>query len=823
LSKRKRKRQRKPKIKPGFGWFRRSTVDLDTTFAQADLLIRRNRAKEAVVLLEPLLASHSREANLHYYLGYARAKSGDLWGGLEGYEQAMKLNRSSDYWLPLSSLYLELNLNAHALHAFRQLLKSNQGGPIQNKARDVIASLEQDVSSTADNLQIPVRKMEEGLRLLEEGLRALNRGDYSGSVKVNRRAIKVLGDWPPPHNNLSQALFFDGQPEAAISEARQVLARDPKNLQALSNTIHFLVWTGQNGETQTCWKKLKALTPQEDTERLKMAEAAAILGEDEYVHNLLQPFDQAGAQQGEASDTSPRVQRFLAVAEANLGKHPAATRRLKALQTDVPQVAYLLEALRAKRPGPGWADRFPYFHSTEIIPRSKMEELATVAERQDKVSSKRFRKMIDDFATRFPQIVLMAEKLIWEEDQSEAGISVLEMIATPAAFAALRRFGLSQAGDDEDRLQVLLGLLQAGAIGSDETVQVWSKGEWREMQLQQYEIVDEPEVYYAPEVAVLLNRALKVFKQGDDEQAERLFQRALALEPQAREAYNNLGTIYTHRQEDERARTMFKKALELDPTYVFPRVNLAMFLLDDDDVEGAKAMLAPLAKVKRFQPQEMVFYSYVQAQIFMCEEEYNEALKLLDVALEISPDYEPAQRLKEHLERFTPLLTGFKSMMERQREQNKTRRARLQAKLTTQTPSLAEALALYSKDVLTGMGHVVMPWGGWSALRKAELLQEIVNALQNPDNVTRIIDSLDEEGRTALRRVIKAGGRMAWPEFDALFGNDLDASPYWNWHTAETTMGRLRQRGLLVEATVKGELLIVMPAELFKIMPAILK
>jgi hypothetical protein len=64
---------------------------------------------------------------------------------------------------------------------------------------------------------------------------------------------------------------------------------------------------------------------------------------------------------------------------------------------------------------------------------------------------------------------------------------------------------------------------------------------------------------------------------------------------------------------------------------------------------------------------------------------------------------------------------------------------------------------------------------------------------------------------------------MAWPEFDALFGNDLDASPYWNWHTAETTMGRLRQRGLLVEATVKGELLIVMPAELFKIMPVILK
>jgi hypothetical protein len=55
---------------------------------------------------------------------------------------------------------------------------------------------------------------------------------------------------------------------------------------------------------------------------------------------------------------------------------------------------------------------------------------------------------------------------------------------------------------------------------------------------------------------------------------------------------------------------------------------------------------------------------------------------------------------------------------------------------------------------------------------------------------------------------------MAWKEFDAAYGNDLEESPYWNWHVPETTMGRLRERGLLVEVTVDGELRVAIPAEL---------
>ncbi|HUV88698.1 MAG TPA: hypothetical protein VMY80_03520, partial [Anaerolineae bacterium] len=56
-----------------------------------------------------------------------------------------------------------------------------------------------------------------------------------------------------------------------------------------------------------------------------------------------------------------------------------------------------------------------------------------------------------------------------------------------------------------------------------------------------------------------------------------------------------------------------------------------------------------------------------------------------------------------------------------------------------------------------------------------------------------------------------------WQDFEARYGSDLEESPYWEWHAPETTMGRLRGRGLLAETTVDGELRVVVPVELREI------
>jgi len=112
------------------------------------------------------------------------------------------------------------------------------------------------------------------------------------------------------------------------------------------------------------------------------------------------------------------------------------------------------------------------------------------------------------------------------------------------------------------------------------------------------------------------------------------------------------------------------------------------------------------------------------------------------------------------------------------------------------------------------MARVVVRWGGWSALRKAELIERIVIELSDPDNLERVVGDLSEDERAALRQVLVHGGAMPWQDFDATYGNDLEESPYWQWHVPETAMGCLRLRGLLVEATVDGELLVAVPSEL---------
>jgi tetratricopeptide (TPR) repeat protein len=810
LSKRKKRRG----SRPARGAQRRQPpANLEKHFRRADNLINHDRAQDAVDLLEPLLASHGGVADLRYYLGYARVKAGDLWGGLADYERALDLGRDPSLWLPLSSLYAELGLRAHALHAFRQVLRHQPRLPMIDNVRAATAALEQELGQVAAGLDQDADRFVKGLREMEEGQRALQQGDYPACIAANRRAIKFLRDWPPPRNNLSLALFFDGQPEEAIATAREVLARHPDNVQALSNAVRYLAWTNRENEARALWARLRDNLPEEDDERLKAAEAAAILGDDERVYELLKPLDDVSGVRPDIRGLERRARFFLAVAEANLGKR-TARRRLQALLPAMPWIEPMLQALKEGRRGSGWAEHFPYFRSTELLPGARIQEFVELIGRRDEMPERQFESEMASFARRYPQLILMAEKLIWEEMQPDVGVSILAVLDTPAAHAALRRFGLSQAGEDDTRMRALSHLVEEGVISQEETLRFWSRGEWRHVQVRQYTISGEPQSEYAPEVADLLNEGLAAFRQEELEKAKLLFERALKLDPSAKQAYNNLATIHARRGEHDRAKELWRAALEVDPLYVFPRCNLASYLLDDGDVEGAQEMLRPLTEVTQFHPQEMAFYSFIQARILIKQGEYEAAENALKQTLELWPDYKVAEDLLGRVRLISLVAPGLKSWQERQQKRDAAWRARLQAKLTTSEPSLVDALPLYSKEALTAMARVVVRGGHCSTLRKAELMDLLVEEFSDADNVQRVVAGLDGEQRAALQQVMERGGAMPWDEFDARYGNDLDESRYWQWHEPKTVMGQLRKSGLLVEAAVDGELLIVVPREL---------
>jgi tetratricopeptide (TPR) repeat protein len=788
-------------------------------FDRAESLVEEGRPDAALDLLAPLLESYPHVADLHYYVGYAHFEAGDLWAALDGYEQALALSPEPARWLPLSSIYLEVGMKVHALHAFRRVLQNAVDGPTLDHVERTVAALEHDVAAAARQLDVSTQQLEEGLRYLEQGQRALHHHDYEAAIAANRQAIKQLGDWPPPHNNLALALFEAGRPQDAIATERRVLSQSPQNVQALSNAIRFLVWTGQEEAARALWPQLQAAPLRDLVERYRIAEAAAALQEDEVVYQVLKPLDRLNGA-GERAGLPLRMQWFLAVAELNTDRPAAA--RLASLRERMPRAAEFLTALEAGQPGPGWAERFSYFHITELVPPDELADFVAWVERQEELAPARFRHEVAHFVRRYPQLVPVAERMIWEECQPEVGLPILAAIATPPAFVALRRFAFSQAGGDEARANALLLLAQAGQIDSEEIVRVWRAGEWREIQLRAPGTAAH-EPGYTRQARELLAQGLRAFQAQELERAETLFQRMLELEPQAKEAYNNLGTIYARREEHEQAQAMFQAALEIDPAYVFPAGNMVFYLLEDKNLEAARATLEPLKDVQHFHPQELSFYSYVRACVLMEEGHYGAARKALALSLQVAPDYEPAQRLLQELDTSWQLQTDWASFLEERRARQRAKRARLQSRLTTSEPALVDLLALYNKDTLQEMARHVLPQGGWSALRKADLIRRLAEGLQDAGHLAQLLAGLKDKERQALRQVLGQGGAMAWQQFDARYGNDLDESPFWQHRTPETLMGRLRLHGLLGEATVDQALLILIPVELRQPLRAVLE
>ena len=786
-----------------------SNLSTSRVLEQAEELIQAGKPGDVLQLLLPLAQRFRRDADVQYYLGLAHSQVGDLWDSIPYYRNALELSRDADLWIPLGFLYLDLDLEVLGLHALRRAMRHHPTHPLLEDVHQMLPGIEAQILLIADSLNLPANVTEEGLRLMEEGQIALQNHDYLQCIAINRKAIKLLKTFPAPHNNLSLALFFHGQPQEAIQTARQVLQNDPENVQAMANLIRFLAWSGQETEARTLWNVLKQQPINLDDLRMKALEAAAIIEDDQMVLHLaqkLKPDDQTD--QGFIL----QAQFYQAIAEANLGM-PSARRSLSRLKDQGSLIEEVLKALKQGQTGLGWAQRFPYFTLADLMPMTEFDAFIKLLERQKKTSPQRFRKEVERFAARFPQLVLIGKKIILEQLQDEAGIQFLKAIGTPAAYAALREFGLSQRGSDEARRRAMFALLEAEQIRPGESLRIWQKGEWREIQLRRYEVTDDAYRDYSPKVVELLNRGLEAFQKNKPTEAEKLFLSVLKLDPRAKEAYNNLGSIYAKRGEHEQAKAMFQQAVTVDPLYVMARCNLAIYLLDED-TQAAEAMIAPLVDIQRITPQALVLLCYVRARIAIMKDQYDEARAQLEMALQTNPDYEPARNLFDQVDLMQKLRAGFGPWQERMEKRQRAARVRMQNQLSTLSPSLSEALGIYTKEVLTGMGRVILPEGGWSTFKKAQLHRCLVENLQSVPNLKRLVAELSPDECRALHQVIDHRGHIPWQEFDAAFGNDMDESPYWQYHEPESLMGRLRIRGLLAEASVDGHLVLTVPLEL---------
>jgi hypothetical protein len=100
-----------------------------------------------------------------------------------------------------------------------------------------------------------------------------------------------------------------------------------------------------------------------------------------------------------------------------------------------------------------------------------------------------------------------------------------------------------------------------------------------------------------------------------------------------------------------------------------------------------------------------------------------------------------------------------------------------------------------------------------------------MECVSDADFLTRVVDDLNDADRAAFENLLGSGGVMDWQEFSGAHGDDLEESPYLEYHAGEmkTVMGRFRARGLLFEGTANGRLILATPRDLRPMLQTILQ
>jgi Tfp pilus assembly protein PilF len=155
----------------------------------------------------------------------------------------------------------------------------------------------------------------------------------------------------------------------------------------------------------------------------------------------------------------------------------------------------------------------------------------------------------------------------------------------------------------------------------------------------------------------LHRQALELWRQGRLQQMEghleaavRLYQASLDVHPTA-EAHTFLGWAYGLQGRLDQAIAECHKAIALDPDYGNPYNDIGVYLMQRGELAEAMAWLERAKHARRYEPRQFPYINL--ARIYVRRGEWQRALRELEAALHLAPEEPDARRfLHEILARF---------------------------------------------------------------------------------------------------------------------------------------------------------------------------
>ena len=639
--------------------------------------------------------------------------------------------------------------------------------------------------------------LDTGGRLNEEGMRLLERGQYDAAKRKFQASINAAPLIPTAHNNLALVTFAMGDVEESIRMQEQTLRKIPlENVFGMSSLVHYYLAAGRRSEAESLADDVVRRQPHDVSALGKQCDVLARLGRHGAILPLVEAYD------GELDDA---VCYFSGMAAANLGLYDRASAYLRrvARGSSIYARARKYTQLIETGKGPGTIEgNWPYFGPQDVLPREVLMRLVDERSASPAPDKKAARSaiLVEAFAA------LLNEGAGAEKDIVEC----LGRMDCPRATELVKKIAEGTFGTDDLRLAAVQALVSKGVWDGREPHKVWVKGKWVDMVIRPYGI--NPEAASAPMppgMLPLYEKATIALRKGEWKEGGKLWRRFIEQAPAFHPAYHNLAVALMQQNRNAEAETLLRKAMEIAPGYVFAPCTLAVLYLEERRAAEARGLLDAVVIPEETHPEAMACYCTAQTQVAVAEGDMAKAIGWLDMAATVDPENPNVKKLQSRL----ALPQGMEKLLSRMRERQREKNAKLRERVLSIGTALEDCYGTQTKMQLAGMARAVGVDAA-SAARKEEILHAVCAALRNPDTVRCVLAGLQPADEAALKAVIDSGGRMDYDAFTRAHGTDSDDPADWGFMQPKTVLGRLKCRGLLVEATVDRRESVFIPGDL---------
>lgn len=599
--------------------------------AEEVLLAEQRHRRNSPELLEALIALYQR-TNDHVHLA----------------ETARKLVQFQPYdpeaQLIMAQGYMFCGRIALALIAYRAFLEKWPDHKYVSKARAAVAVLEPELKRILATFELTESELD--LMVLHERiLHRVSLSQFDDAIADANELLAVKPGMVSARNNLTLALFQDGQMQEAIQTVRETLQLFPDNRFAEASFGRMLFLSGQFEEAHEIARHISDSPADQQDAVAMQAEFLGLMGYDEEILRVVQHAQNVTKMVPECRSV---LNHYKAFALKRLGRDQEAMDCWKLSLKDYPQFVLAKENLSELNSGAHchapWPDHFEKW-----LPKRAIEGFL-----QFLTSDKSNEKLrIAEALNRWPHVGKLIPALLDRGDRTgrEFALLLAKAVASEEMLDALETFATSNRGPDELRSETLAFLKEEGRL-NEGSIQFWCRGKWTPILVTTMEINPNPVPHKNPRVDDLIQQGYDAMLTEDFDVAEAHFREALALDPEFISAQFNVAAALLRKNDPEANATGKKIVMDIHqrfPDYAFARIAIAQFAIDDHRLDEAQELLKPFMTKTKWHVSEYKAYASVQVELAMARRDFLAARQSMEMLKQFVDDEVIIHRLEKQI------------------------------------------------------------------------------------------------------------------------------------------------------------------------------